>query len=252
MGQSWDPFLEAWGASSADDVKDGVERLVQARPKTKAGALKTAREILSGASDSHEIREIARTLVTEVDANDIKHWAKSLTNKSLGKLDGIDAILDFYFAPTEDDAAGTAPVKLSRRANADRAPASERRGPNTTSSKALLRSGKRQTTFKEYFAIVGVDADDWRKHGLTVTGACLKCHEQAAFESATGQNLGAVGARVLEVITSPLKLFGMLTKTGADYYRCTACNYLQKVCETCEEICETTAGQCKGCGHEFG
>ncbi len=243
MRQAWDEFVDGWSqVATADEARDGIERLNEDRPKSKGAAVEVATRLFKRATSRDEAEEIATELLSEIRADGIKQWARELTKKSLNKEDGIDAIIDEYFSD-DDDSSQRSVRTDSRREDDD-----SRRPVNDDASKAVLHCGKRRTTSKEYYS-VGADSS-WRSQDLKVSGQCLKCRKGAAFENATGQNLAATANQLLDLI-EPRKWFGVATKADFNFYRCSFCKYLQKVCAECDEICETTASQCKGCGHAF-
>jgi len=239
-----DEFVEGWSnIATAEEARDGIERVNGDRPKSKAAAVEVAGRLLDQARSAADVERIVTDLLSEIRADGIKQWARELTRTSLNKDDGIDAIIRAYFSGGD------------RAAPLDRAPrpTEDRDGSrNPDASKAALYCGKRRTTSKEYYGIGQVGADSsWRSQELNVEGTCRKCHKVSRFQAATGQNLAAATNQILDLI-DPRKWLGAATKADFNFYRCSSCSYLQKICAECDEICETTSSQCSGCGHAFG
>ena len=247
MSRTWDEFVDGWSqVATADEARDGIERLNEDRPKSKSAAVEVATHLFKRATSRNEVEEIATELLAEIRADGIKQWARELTKKSLKKDDEINAIIDEYFSDDDDDSSQRSVRTGSRRRDGGGRP------DNEDASNAVLRCGKRRTTSKEYYSIGEIGADSsWRSQDLNVSGQCLKCRRDAAFEHATGQNLAAATNQLLDLL-DPRKWIGAATKADFNFFRCSFCKYLQKVCAECDEICETTASQCKGCGHAFG
>lgn len=252
MSQVWDEFVDQWaGVANADEARDGIERITHDRPKTKAAAVDAAVRLFGSANGSEEVEEIAAELLSEIRADGIRQWAKDLTGQSLNKNDGIELILDEYLR-SDDRPALRSDDRLARRALRSNDDDERRPAFNDDASKAILRCGKRRTTSKEYFGIGAIGTDSsWRSQDLIVSGQCLKCRKATLFNNATAQNLAATASQLLDLV-NPMKWISVATKADFNFYRCSLCGYLQKVCAECDEICETTASQCKGCGHAFG